>query len=115
MAEQSRERADLNMRRILVGAISIFAMVVIAVTVTWIFIAHLRQSGHVVAGNPRTRFPEPAEQTVPLEDLAKYRKEQQARLTHYRWIDPKAGVVQIPIDRAIDDLARQRGPASAGR
>ena len=114
MAEQSREPADLDTRRVLVGAISILAMVVIAMAVAWIFIVHLSQPGRVATRNQRARFPQPAEQPVPLEDLAQYRKEQQARLTQYRWIDRKAGVVQIPVDRAIDALARERGSAPGG-
>jgi hypothetical protein len=56
------------------------------------------------------------------EDLSRLVAEQQEQLGAYRWVDQKAGVAAIPIDRAMDltvrelDRARvsQVAPAIAG-
>ena len=34
--------------------------------------------------------------------LTSVRADEQARLTHYQWVDQKAGVVRIPLDRAVE-------------
>lgn len=34
--------------------------------------------------------------------LAAVRADEQSKLTHYQWVDQKAGVVRIPIDRAVE-------------
>ena len=53
-------------------------------------------------------FPGPRLQVAPEDDLAKLRAEDQRQLTQYGWIDKKAGVIRLPMDRAID-LIVQRG------
>ena len=35
-----------------------------------------------------------------------YRANQKADLEAYKWVDKKAGIVQIPINKAIDKLAK---------
>src|SRR5207249_2136384 len=51
--------------------------------------------------NVRTLPPVPRLQAAPVEDLARYRAAQESALNSYGWVDQKAGVVRIPIDRAI--------------
>jgi len=34
--------------------------------------------------------------------MKQLRAEEDAKLNHYRWVDESAGVVQIPIDRAVE-------------
>ena len=48
----------------------------------------------------------PASRRKTLADL---RTEQQAQGNAYGWVDQKAGVVRLPVDRAIDLTARQYG------
>jgi hypothetical protein len=50
----------------------------------------------------------PALQVAPPADLAAYKKKEQALLDSYGWIDRRAGVVRIPISRAMS-LVVQRG------
>lgn len=38
--------------------------------------------------------------------LGEHHTKEQAELTHYAWIDQKAGVVRLPIDRAIELTVR---------
>jgi len=61
----------------------------------------------------------PALQPNPAAELARM-KEEEKRLNEYGWVDRNAGVAHIPIERAIDILARSglpspaAGPASQG-
>lgn len=59
-------------------------------------------------GNPELRFPAPTLQPDPAAELNKFRSGEEERLNSYGWVDQKAGVVHIPIERAID-LVAQRG------
>ncbi len=45
----------------------------------------------------------------PGEDLAAMREQEQQHLSTYGWIDQKAGVVRIPIKRAMDLMAPPAG------
>jgi len=66
-----------------------------------------------VAQSP-SAFPGPRLQVDPAVDLAVLRQWEDQELSHYGWIDRKAGVVRIPIDRAMD-LIVQRGLPFAGQ
>ncbi|HEY8551460.1 MAG TPA: hypothetical protein VIL35_15995 [Vicinamibacterales bacterium] len=46
--------------------------------------------------------PTPRLQSEPGPDLARYRAEQEQRLSTWGWVDQAAGTVHIPIDRAMD-------------
>ena len=71
----------------------------------------------LAAGIVRPLPPPPRLQTYPFDDIKELRKAENKVLDHYAWVDQNAGVVQIPIERAIDVLAekglpyRQAGPA----
>jgi len=60
------------------------------------------------AQSARTLFPEPRLQSDYFGDLAKERKEWNDQLNSYGWLDKNAGIVHIPIDRAMQ-LTLQRG------
>jgi hypothetical protein len=51
-------------------------------------------------------FPPPRIESNPDVELVKVKKEELGRLNGYGWVDKKAGVAHIPIDRAIDILAK---------
>lgn len=44
----------------------------------------------------------PRLQENPEADMAAMRREEDARLTSYAWVDESAGIAQIPIERAIE-------------
>lgn len=48
--------------------------------------------------------PTPRLQTSPADDLARMRAAEDRALGGYRWIDKERGVVQLPIERAMDIL-----------
>jgi hypothetical protein len=46
--------------------------------------------------------PTPRVQSTPADDLGRYRAMQDSKLESYGWVDRNAGVVHIPIERAIE-------------
>jgi hypothetical protein len=46
-------------------------------------------------------------QTDAPADLARFRAEEDTKLTSYGWVDRKAGVIRIPVERAMDLLAER--------
>lgn len=56
--------------------------------------------------------PEPRLQVFAPKDMQEFRAEEDATLTSYGWIDRTAGVVRIPIDRAMQLLAERGLPAA---
>ena len=52
--------------------------------------------------------PPPRLQTYPFQDIKELRQTEAPLLESYDWIDRNAGIVRIPIERAMDVLA-QRG------
>lgn len=62
----------------------------------------------------RVYFPPPHEQFSPQLDLQAFMAEQQKDLNSYGWIDRKAGVVRIPIDRAMELLLQRGLPTRSG-
>jgi hypothetical protein len=47
--------------------------------------------------------------TAPL-DLKRYRDDQEKILAGYGWVDPHAGIVRIPVERAMDLLLQKGYP-----
>ena len=59
--------------------------------------------------------PEPRLQTTPVLDLARLRDREREALTSYGWVDRKAGVVRLPIERAIDLLVERGIPPAPAK
>lgn len=57
--------------------------------------------------------PAPRLQEKPTDDLARLQAAEDRALGRYRWIDKKGGVVQVPIERAIDLLLEQGLPETS--
>jgi len=55
--------------------------------------------------------PAPRLQTDPVADLQAQRARDQALLSSYAWVDRDAGVVRMPIERAIEVLAARGLPS----
>jgi hypothetical protein len=56
------------------------------------------------------QFPSPKNQVAPRADLVQLRERERAVLTSYDWVDKKAGIARIPIDRAISILVERGLP-----
>lgn len=79
----------------LVGIIGAILLVVIIVALQGYFMKAKRDElERKVAGNP-------------VQELADLRSGQIERLTAYRWVDRKKGVVAIPVERAMEIAVRE--------
>ena len=64
----------------------------------------------LAAGLARPLPPPPRLQTYPFYDIKAFRGDEDRVLEHYGWVDKNAGVVRIPVERAIDVLAEKGLP-----
>jgi hypothetical protein len=55
--------------------------------------------------------PSPRLQVHPHQELVDYCRYQQKAVESYRWVNQEAGVVQIPVDRAMDLILERGLPA----
>lgn len=67
----------------------------------------------LAVGVTRPLPPPPRLQNYPFYDLKALRTDENRVLDHYAWVDKNAGVVRIPIERAIDVLAEKGLPYRA--
>jgi hypothetical protein len=63
----------------------------------------------------RTLPPKPRLQVEPRVDLRELRAREEAKLHGYGWVDRNAGVVHIPIERAMDLVLEKGFPVRGGR
>jgi hypothetical protein len=110
------EHSDMN--PIVVGAAAVgllvaLGLVLIGVTlfeqaVVGIPFTVSRPTDLINASQAAPTPPAPRLEAEPGQTLDAYRAAQQQQLNSYGWVDRSAGVVRIPIDRAMD-LTVQRG------
>ena len=60
---------------------------------------------------PVKLFPEPQLQKTEILDIKALHAEEDKLLNGYAWVDPKQGIVRIPVDRAIEVLAKRGLPS----
>ena len=70
------------------------------------------KAGHypLAVGVLRPLPPPPRLQTYPFDDIKELRKNENKVLEHYTWVDKNAGVVRIPIERAMEVIAEKGLP-----
>jgi hypothetical protein len=117
--EPAYEKGDVHFRGVLIFAVALVVGVVLTLVLVGGMIALLAQSSPSSmraspTGTPTVVPPPPVLQAQPWEDLRHYREEQSRILSNYAWTDREAGILRIPIERAME-LVVERGPApSAG-
>ena len=112
------ETTDVN-----IWAVGKFGIALVVITVLSIglliglFKYFQSRESEAVAIDPVKIFPSPQlEQSEPT-DLKEFRATEDKVLTGYAWVDPQKGLVRIPVNQAIDLLAkrglptRQQAPA----
>jgi hypothetical protein len=58
--------------------------------------------------------PPPRLQTQPFKDIYQLREGEARRLETYGWVDKEAGIVRMPIERAMELVVERGLPARAG-
>jgi hypothetical protein len=118
-AGAQHETRDVRYGPIVAAGAGLAALVLLAVVLMLPFMGLLasRESAKSAAVSPlagaygRRVPPQPRLQTHPLADLAALHAAENATLDGYGWVDEEAGIVRIPIERAIDLLADRGLPA----
>ena len=107
MSEQF-ERRDINPGALgCIGLLLVVSLIISTLATAILYrtfsIQTQSKEGPITAPMPdrETSFPNPQLQFYPPEDLAKYRRQENAILHSYRWVDRKSGVIGIPIERAM--------------
>lgn len=123
----SFERQDLSPAALIYFFLSLAVFIVISIFILKGFFAYLnyrekaseqpvnplveqvpQDTRHVAPGYPQTAFPNPRLETDERGQLGGFLLNQDNILYSYGWVDEKAGIVHIPIERAMDLLV-QRG------
>jgi hypothetical protein len=107
------ETRDANIRRLVQFGIGLAILTAFGLAVSDVVFHYF--AAHQKLGPPASPFenarqlpPAPRLQVAPAQDLDHYLAAEQQELSTYGWVDQKAGVVRIPIDRAMD-LLLQKG------
>ena len=120
VAQRGYERRDVNVRAVMWFAIGLVAVAIIlhlGLAGLYVVFKHKHPSPDApsrIELQPRMVAPQPRLQTNPAIDLEQFRADEEAKLNSYGWVDRPAGVVRIPIERAMD-LVAQRGLPTRGR
>ena len=109
------EHADVNARPIVIAGFGLAIMLIIVAGLMlglYDFFAareaRLSPPANPLAAAEGPRLPpQPRLQVHPVKDLRELRAAESAILDNYAWVDKSAGVVRIPIQRAMDLLAAQ--------
>lgn len=115
---ESEDQIDFT-KVILVGIVS---LIVFALGTIWAIAILHHETAKVQAVTGTTRYPELGKAEIGIVDqvlfegdhrLATWRAERSARLNGYGWSDRSKGIVHIPIERALEEVASGALPDGA--
>ena len=109
------ERQDVNIRWMAYCGIALVVLLVgSAVLMLWLFdifdIEPQRVDTPTRTAESQLLPPGPRLQASPVQDMRKMLATERRLLDHYAWVDPSAGVVRIPIERAMEWVVTQGLP-----
>ena len=103
------ERRDADVRRLAWMLAALMLGVVLAASLMLALygrfareMAKRQEAPATLAGTRATTPPEPRLQNTPFDELRRMRAEEDAALSSYGWVDKSAGIVRLPIDKALD-------------
>jgi hypothetical protein len=116
--QRGYEDSDVSMGRLFAfagGIVALIALGVLGSAVVFHFFVRHQPLGPPASPfeDVRTVPPEPRLQTTAPLDLQRYHADQEKILEGYGWVDPQAGIVRIPVERAMDLLLQKGYPVRA--
>ena len=116
----THERRDADVINLFMIAGMLILMLVISLLICWGVLNHFNRQ-QTADQSPATAsmaretvaFPQPRLLVRPRAERERFQKGDQAQLETYRWIDRSAGIVRIPIARAMELLV-ERGMPEVG-
>jgi hypothetical protein len=111
--QPGHETRDMNLRAIIIFLVSLTILIILSLAAVGGLLAVLtnQQAGREITLPPLAQSQEPPEprlQPSPRQELQALRAKETETLTTYGWVNKEAGVVRIPIERAME-LALERG------
>lgn len=118
-ADNAHETTDINLKPVVISGIGLLLILVVTMVLMFGLFdvmkyqeARMSPPANPLAAADGQRVPPaPRLQAHPLKDLDELRKAEHELLTTYAWKDQNAGVVRIPIARAMELLAQRNGRA----
>jgi hypothetical protein len=112
------ETSDVNIRAIFGFAIGLTVTMIVVAFAVWVLFQYFnaREARTVFVEYPlasqESRVPpEPRLQTDPRQDMSDLRAREDQLLQSYGWVDKNAGVVRVPIERAMQLVVERGLPA----
>ena len=116
------ETTDADIGKIVRFGVGLFLTVVVslwAMRALFDYFVERQQLGPPASPFEDTRKLPPADlprlQVAQPQDLEHHQKTQEEMLNEYGWVDPKAGLVRIPIEKAMDLLVERGLPVESGK
>jgi hypothetical protein len=109
------ETSDADVRAVMKFVVGLFLSIAATLVIVWVTFNYFAR--HQELGPPASPFEDtrklpppgvPVLEAAPSREFKQYREAQKELLNTYGWVDQKAGVVRLPIDRAMD-LVIERG------
>ena len=116
-AGRGHEERDVSLRPLIISGVCLVLLAGLSLLAMWLLFDYLaaRRARLEVLPSPvfeaRQLPPEPRLQISPQQDMRQMRAAEMAALHSYGWVDRQAGIVRIPIERAIELLAERGLPA----
>ncbi|MBI1788457.1 MAG: hypothetical protein HYR60_13020 [Acidobacteria bacterium] len=116
------EASDVNVRSVSRFTIGLTLVTIFVLGLMWLVMdfflgreaARSPKPAPMIAADPLKEPPEPRLQTKPALDLQKVREDEEALLHQYGWVDPDKGIVRIPVERAMELVAKEGLPVRPG-
>ena len=114
------EPGDVNALALTKFGLAMAALIVVFLFGLWGVFEYLRNRAAVeglplspaAMVNSQRQPPEPRLQRHAAQDMRDWRAGEERALHQYAWIDPDKGIVQIPVERAMDLIAQRGSPAA---
>lgn len=113
------EERDVSVPAVTKFGLGVGAGVIVAIFLMWFLfdqfaVREARRTAKpepMEAANPQKLPPEPRLQPTPVIDLKTFRANEDKLLNSYGWVDQSKGVVRIPVDKALDLVAKEGLPS----
>lgn len=107
------ETTDINARGVAWSAVALMIMIaVLFFALRGLYgVFTDRRPSNAIAPQNGAPSPEPRLQVDEVRDLGRLHEHEDSILNSYGWVDQKAGIVRIPIERAMDIVAQRGLPA----
>ena len=113
---EGHEPLTINVRWLVIGAIGILLVLVGSMALMyWLTVSEARRP-HLPSGEAPVEWtqknlpPDPHVDPNQAHELTQLTEANEELLSSYGWIDRRQGVVRIPVDRAIELLAKSGSP-----